>query len=66
MSAATELKQVPEGWRVTRTFRNLPAASRAVEQIAAIVEEAYEPVTPREILEDLASDDVPLRAGGTD
>lgn len=61
--SAVLLKNNEDGtWTVSRTLRNLPAASRAVEALAGVVEVAYEPV-PQQVMAEVFDDEVPLRAG---
>ncbi len=45
MSAVT-VTRCAEGYRVERTFRNLPAASRGLDALLGIHESAFEPVAP--------------------
>lgn len=42
--SAVQIERGPNGYAVTRHFRNLPAACKAVEALLTVSEAAFEPV----------------------
>ena len=57
--SAVQIERGPNGYAVTRYFRNLPAACKAVEALLTVSEAAFEPVAP---LTTLAAVATPLLA----
>ena len=56
--SAVQIERGPNGYAVTRYFRNLPAACKAVEALLTVSEAAFEPVAP---LTTLAADPATVR-----